>query len=284
MKKRVLLLTYIVFSVLLSGCGSQNTANNDPNTLNKSNKEKGVYYKPISKSVLKSYSNDNGSDDQTEYLSWKNAIYTNTVQIDYSKITNILGKKLTDLYGYDYVVWSDKKKDLNTTNCSATLYYVNGFDPSYLVAIKRGTPADDTVEVINLYECVNDLTVNKGSDLYRKYLRLEEACQVKGEIYNLEGESLYSEKVLSKKDYLTFLQEIMELSFLENKETMEEECKKGASCYMKLSFEYDSGVLLKLFLYDNGFISYGTGDTAFYQKLGAKQTQNIMQSIKSLSR
>lgn len=148
---------------LLAGCGGNG---------------KGVYYDAIDRTKLNWVSQSN-SEVCFEYilLGYNEKVYTSngslsTADIEELDLDSILGEELGTAY-FGTTHWSDDTEDLYTVDNEGTIYAVQGYDPDFRVCLYYEIALyPDPGRRVVFYDRLNDVTLEKGSDLFTDRLHL----------------------------------------------------------------------------------------------------------------
>jgi hypothetical protein len=90
----------------------------------------------------------------------------------------MLGDELGTVSGKHTVYWSTDSEELSECTTEGIIYQVKGYDETFRVAIYsevKTTPLSDTVYHLIVFDCINDVTMNTGKDLFEERLQLGEA-------------------------------------------------------------------------------------------------------------
>jgi hypothetical protein len=242
----VLLLATVI---LLTGCGNSATANQYLD---------GVYYSKIDESEIGQIYRNNALYIGAK-LHYNDKIYTSsweqssTDQNDLNPDT-MLGDELGTVSGNHTVYWSTDSEELSECTTEGVIYQVKGYDETFRVAIYsevKITPLSDTVYHLIVFDCLNDVTMNTGKDLFEERLHLGEAISVNcvspeggdGESFPEDQETvdefldaLYAGTFLSPED--------------ESYPTLD-----PAQAYT-LSFMNQNGMVDELRVYEEGYVQY----------------------------
>ncbi len=102
--------------------------------------------------------------------------------------------ELGTVYGYDRALWSTDKTKLYTAESEAKLYSVKGYDSTFRVCIY-----EENSDTVYLFECLNDVTLSSGKDIFKKRLALDSYADIEltaGKDGNVKLEDIDIEKFL----------------------------------------------------------------------------------------
>ena len=146
-------------------------------------KTEGVYYAPLDSAIIRTVSAGTGGSFLYTCLLYNETMYTSLTSfttLDKSELDldHFLGNELGTVY-YGSVHWHDDPGTYGEGIIQGTLYQIQGYDPAFRICVyyeqKIGT---DTYFCVKVFDCLNNITLNKGSDLFTDRLHLEDACQV----------------------------------------------------------------------------------------------------------
>lgn len=238
---------------------SQKTENPD--------EESGVYYDPIDKDTI--------SDEYSIYddifiscLLYNGRIYTLVSSTE--DAGNYYGRKQDKQLGKAYVnherYFSDQKELLNECDSEGLIYSLKGYDEKFRVMVEYDQvlpDSDETVTKIAIFDSVNDITLEKGSNLFYDRLLFDkntpevyrcvsdsedEAGDDDGDMYLGSGES-YREELLNEVDANMLVTMISDMSFTkdmaENAGSVSDRYIIRDDCGLEIGVEvYDSGAVV----------------------------------------
>lgn len=107
----------------------------------------------------------------------------------------VCDKELGTVYGYDKALWSTDKTKLYAAESEAKLYSVKGYDSTFRVCLY-----DENSDTVYLFECLNDVTLSSGKDIFKKRLALNSYTDIEltaGKDETIKLEDIDVEKFMS---------------------------------------------------------------------------------------
>ena len=260
-----------------------------PDTVNTENpvtaaEPEGIYYPPIPErqigyvfvknaEVLFSFS----------YLYYNGSIYTSSHEISSTEKADIeaftegiKGSELADVYSNRAVFWSEDSSKLSHTdvNINGTIYSMTDYDMDFRVCVQYEQyiePMDETYYGFIVFDKLNDIIVNKGSDLFKDRLQLDEYTEIRIMRSGENGETY--EETLSG-DCSEFVQAIMEGKFIEAGFDTREDFGKRESC--TLVFYSENGLTAAVSVFPDGYVSMTSGGNTFIEEVNPEACENII--------
>lgn len=217
-------------------------------------KAQGVYYRKISeKEISQKY--QSGACYRCFLLHYDGKMYTScytsgTEDKGELPLESVLGNEIGKVYGNRLVYWSTDGGELSENTLEGTLYRVNGYDEDFRVALycESQVPyADTTYYHVLVFEHLNDITLEKGSELFQERMHLDSAVKVDG-----EPEGFSAAEFLGTLNNGTFIDpEDAEYPALDNLPSYE------------LTFWEPTGLSDRITVYEDGYVSYQSGGEIF---------------------
>ncbi len=164
------------------------------------------------------------------------------------------------------------------SNTTYDFYSVNGYNTDFRLAAICNF-ADGTY--IQLFDCLNGITLYKGSDLFRDRLHLAE--NYTSVQYQYHDDWNYAQNVYhdlydcSEEDIRLFLQTLYDSDFFELPNT-----ENGESIYDRkqahLYFKMKDGTTVRLRLFEGGLVSFAGSPASVYVKMPDEVFDKIFQS------
>ena len=256
--KTKLLVICILSLVILVGCKEKSMTDS---------KKDGIYYEPVStKDIGKPY--DPLRTTLYSLLLYNGRIYTSVLTYNYDiddnihkNITDSKGLYIKDIYINHGVYMSDDRSKLYESDLKGKLYSVSGYNTEFRIIVEYSskTETDEIINIITVFDSVNDITLNTGKDLFYDLL-VNDINQI--EIYNLEYEDL-SDKYIKT-----------EISTEEKREIFDKVCNakftnaiisENEAATKQYSFEDSYGLEIKVRLYsDDSIVLDYDGIKSFY--------------------
>ncbi|MDE6593797.1 MAG: hypothetical protein K2K57_12140 [Oscillospiraceae bacterium] len=265
---------------------AQNNADLIPDTANTENpvtaaEPEGIYYPPIPENrigyvfvqnaeVLFSFS----------YLYYNGSIYTSSHEISSAEKADIeafaegiKGGRLADVYSNRAIFWSADSSKLSHTddNINGTIYSMTGYDEDFRVCVQYERyvePMEETYYGFIVFDKLNNIIVNKGSDLFKDRLHLDEYSEIR---INENGATY--EETLSG-DCSEFVQAIMDGKFIEADYDTREDFGKRESC--TLVFYAENGLTTTISVFPDGYVSMTSGGNTFIEEVSPEACENII--------
>lgn len=228
-------LLCISLALLLTGCASGDSS-------------EGVYYPEISRETLECVYNDLACYTYS-LLYYDDSVYTsfycNSLQ-DSSEIPleSVAGRELAKVYGNHEIYWSVDEADLSDSTLTATIYSVNGYDEDFRVCIYYEKEWPITIYGLQVFEKLNDITLCKGSELYKDRLHLDQAAAV----YDADNRNIS----LAEQPLAEFMEALFDGQFIE---ADAEICSALEHSEAKsLYFEDALGFITQIDIYPEGYV------------------------------
>lgn len=164
----------------------------------KSREQKGIYYEPLDKNTIKQPYNEMAQIAYSSLL-YNGKIYTSstpniltaefTCKLNTSDIANsskefasmlsdLQLEEVADVYGNGGSCWSTNKDDIFETKREGKLYKIKGYPKSrlclcYKSEIRQTANKSLITYTAEIYDCLNDISLARGEDLYKDMLHLE---------------------------------------------------------------------------------------------------------------
>lgn len=239
MKKRIMGLLLCMAFILTACAGSK--------------KAQGVYYSKISeKDISQKY--QSGACYRCSLLHYDGKMYTScytagTEDKGELLLESVLGDEIGKVYGNHLVYWSTDGGELSESTLEGTLYRMNGYGEDFRVALycESQMPYADTTYHLLVFEHLNDITLEKGSELFRERMHLDQAVKVDG-----EPDGFSAAEFLEALNNGTFIDpEDAAYPALDNLPSYE------------LTFWEPTGLSDRITVYEDGYVSYQSGGEIF---------------------
>jgi hypothetical protein len=228
--------------IFLTGCGNSG----------------GVYYPQMDESNVGQIYRDNALYIGAQ-LHYNDKMYTSshtqssTDQNDLW-LDTVLGDELGTVSGNHTVYWSTNSEELSECTTEGVIYQVKGYDENFRVAVYsevKTTPLSDTVYYLSVFDCLNDVTMNTGKDLFEERLHLGEAISVNCVPPEDQDDECFPEDQETVDEFLAAL---YEGTFLDPED---ETCTAlDPSQAYTLSFVNQNGIEDELRVYEDGYVQY----------------------------
>lgn len=245
MKRRIKIILLCVFNVMLyclAGC--------DEETTEDGGEKLGVYYEALDSDVV--CQRYNGGLSLCAYLRYNNQIYTSVGtydSLDKSQLPmkDMIGKELATVYGNNGIYWSTDKYELAEVTKEAKIYKLKGYDRKFRVCIYYEINVDidnTTHHIMQVFECLNDVYLYKGRNLFLDRMDLSSAVKVMTNDCTI---ALEDEKLQ------TFLEALYDGTFI----TKSDEAYPDLSnvCSSKIIFYDEYGFENDIVVYENGYVT-----------------------------
>ncbi len=254
-RKNIFILLLAV--LLLIGCNEE--------TGEKKEEPTGVYYQALSERDIKGVYDVNASYIYST-LKYDDKMYTSIERYKASdkaelNIDAIMGEELKTVYGSHGVWWSTNAEELLEVTDEVKLYSVKGYDESFRVCVyyeEYIKPLKTTFYNLFVFECVDDIYLNKGSELFRERVDLSKSVKV------TTASDAYAEEIelsMEAEDICGFLDALCEGTFVDSKDENYPKLADVCSCTMR--FFDERGLVTTMTVYENGYVSTKTAGQSF---------------------
>lgn len=176
MRRRLLYLLCIVF--VLTGCQEKQNDNTEDNN--------GVYFQKIEENEISGQYNPLALYS-CGLLHYDNRMYTSSLSYSSTdksafNLDSVLGDEIGPVSGNHDVFWSTDGSELSEITYEGTLYRVKGYDEAFRIAVcyETAMPLADTYYHLMVFDQLNDIYLEKGSELFDDRLHLSDAVRVEG--------------------------------------------------------------------------------------------------------
>ena len=220
-----------------------------------------------------------------DYLYYDGSIYTSSYNFSSedkasaeAKISVFCGEKLSDIFNNEYC-WSEDGSKLAqvSENTSAVLYAVNGFDKDFRVCLcyERYIPAmDETTYGMMIFDRLNGITLEKGSELFFDRLHIDEYNEVYLRTFDENGSS--DEKI--SDDLTDFLSVISDGNFVKADSETTEKFRSRES--RTLIFRLDNEAFdIAVSVCPDGYVSMYSGGEMFLLRVDDTVCEKIWEEI-----
>ena len=217
------------------------------------------------------------------YLYYNGSIYTSSQEISSAEKADIEalaeGIKeigLADVYSNRAQFWSEDPGMLSYAddNINGTIYSMTGYDTDFRVCVQYEQyiePMDETYYGFIVYDKLSGIIVNKGSDLFKDRLHLDEYTEIHIMRSDENGET-YEEPL--SEDCSEFVQAIMDGKFIEADYDAREDFSKRESC--TLVFYSENGLTATVSVFPDGYVSMTSGGNTFIEEVNPEDCENII--------
>lgn len=247
----------------------------------------GVYYQPIPERQIGYVFVKNAEVlFPFSYLYYGGSIYTSSHEISAAEKADIEAfaerikeSELAGVYSNRAEFWSEDPGKLSHTdgNINGTICSMTGYDEDFRVCVcyeRYIEPMDETFYGFIVFDKLNGIIVNKGSDLFKDRLHLDEYAEIRIMRIGENGEAY--EETLSE-DCSEFVQAIMEGKFIEADFDTREDFSKRESC--TLVFYAENGLTATVSVFPDGYVSMTSGGNTFIEEVNREACENIAKDI-----
>lgn len=241
MKKYIFLL---FLALVLAGCQKKD------DTL----EQRGVYYSKADEKEISSVYDENGCY-VCSILSFDDKLYTSSYTIDYTDKSDIpYDSVLLDSLGTvsvnHGVYFAEDKSELSEVTGEGNVYTVKGYDKDFRVAVvfEQLFPSGDTYYYMIIFNNLNDITMEKGKELFEDRLNLSDAKKL--EYCNGDENPIE----ISMDDVKELLASMNDASFINPKDSSFRN-SKDKELYT-ISFYDEGGIKDSIVVYEDGYIMY----------------------------
>ena len=252
-------------------------------------KPDGVYYQPVSEREVGYVFPENAMVCFAfSYLYYNGSMYTSSdvlsstdkAEID-AFADELKESELAAVYSNRAQFWSEDSRKLSYADdkINGTICIMAGYDKDFRVCVcyeQYIEPMDETYYGVVVFDKLNDITVNKGSDLFKDRLRLDEYSEV-SVIRTDETNGDYEEKLSG--DFLEFVQAMFDGKFIEADYDTREDFRKRESESHILTFYTETGLSTTVSVYPDGYVSMTSGGNTFIEEVSPEACQNLINEI-----
>ena len=244
----------------------------------------GIYYPPISERQIGYVFVKNAEVlFPFSYLYYNGSIYTSSYEISSPEKADIeafaegiKGSELAGVYSNRAQFWSEDSSKLSHTdaNINGTIYSMTGYDTDFRVCVQYEQyiePMDETYYGFIVFDKLSGIIVNKGSDLFKDRLQLDEYTEIRIMRSGENGET-YEEPL--SEDCSEFVQAIMDGKFIEAGFDTREDFGKRESC--TLVFYSENGLTATVSVFPDGYVSMTSGGNIFIEEVSREACENII--------
>ncbi len=218
---------------------------------------KGVYYERLSEVHLR-YTSKLGNSEHFTTLKYDGRMYTATdmyrsVEKHELPSENIIGEELATVYGNNGICWSTDKDDLAGVTDEAKIYKVNGYEDDFRVCIYYENYVEElenTFYTLYIFDCVNGIYLDKGSELYSDRLKLSDSTKVASLANTSTKEFMLS---MDDENVMEFLNALYDGVFIASNDEKYPELGNVNSC--RLRFYDEVGLATDIYVYENGYVT-----------------------------
>lgn len=305
------LFAALISLTLLCSCGKVNTAETETTvsetetttiqteqteqtTISQVNEEiaakpDGIYYPPVSEREVGYVFPENAMVCFAfSYLYYNGSMYTSSdflSSTDKAEVDAFADKlkesELAAVYSNRAQFWSEDSSKLSYSddNINGTICSMTGYDKDFRVCVcyeQYIEPMDEIYYGVVVFDKLNDITVNKGSDLFKDRLHLDkyaEVCVLRVD----ENSGTYEEKLSG--DFSGFVQAVFDGKFIKADYDTREAFRKRESESYTLTFYTETGLSATVSVYPDGYISMTSGGNTFIEEVSPEACQNIINNI-----
>ena len=250
-------------------------------------KPEGVYYQPVSEREVGYVFPENAMVCFAfSYLYYNGSMYTSSDVLsstDKAEIEALADKlkesELAAVYSNRAQFWSEDSSKLSYAddNINGKICSMTGYDKEFRVCVcyeQYIEPMDETYYGFVVFDKLNDITVNKGSDIFKDSLHLDEYAEVRV-IRTDENNGDHEEKL--SVDFSEFVQAVFDGKFIEADYDTREDFRKRES-YI-LTFYTETGLSAAVSVYPDGYVSMTSGGNTFIEEVSPEACQKIINEI-----
>ena len=250
-------------------------------------KPEGVYYQPVSEREVGYVFPENAMVCFAfSYLYYNGSMYTSSDVLsstDKAEIEALADKlkesELAEVYSNRAQFWSEDSSKLSYAddNINGKICSMAGYNEDFRVCVcyeQYIEPMDETYYGFVVFDKLNDITVNKGSDLFKDRLHLDEYAEVRV-IRTDENNGDHEEKL--SVDFSEFVQAVFDGKFIEADYDTREDFRKRES-YI-LTFYTETGLSAAVSVYPDGYVSMTSGGNTFIEEVSPEACQKIINEI-----
>lgn len=261
MKKRKILST-LGISVMcmlcaLTGCEEEQTEDGGEKT--------GIYYEGIDeKEFSQKY---NGGLVVFRGLHYDNKAYTSVESFSSANdkselpLEKIVGEELATVYGNNGVIWSADKDELDEVTVEGKLYKVKGYDDDFRVCLYYEVCVEfdgytsevyaeldgHTSYALIIFDCMNDIYLDKGSDLFTDRIDLSKAVKVTTNSIPID---------LNDENLQAFIEALNNGTFIASSDEAYPDLSNVS--YNEIIFYDECGLENAISVYENGYVTMST--------------------------
>ncbi len=242
--------------------------------------DEGVYFSKIDEAEISAVYNPLASY-VCALMHYDEKIYTSTTEYSVTEqselpLDSVLGDELALVSGNHGLFWSTDSEELLEVTYEGTLYQVKGYDESFRVVVYYETamPLADTYYHLIVFDHLNDISLNKGSELFDDLLHLSEAVCIEGSLPG-DGSTCDLSESSAVEEFLAALYDGTVLDALEDAYPA-----LDAEQAYTLSFYDSAGLVTELMLYEDGYVTLGNPcSEAVTVEVDGEKCKNIMEAI-----
>lgn len=264
MKKALLLLAVCC---LLTGCSNNEADIGQVPSVSVSTESRGVFYPAVAEKEIGKVCSDGLRI--FDYLYYNGSIYTSSYNYAsedkvaaQAKISAVSEGKLSNIFNNEYC-WSEDSEKLAqvSENTSAVLYAVKGYDRDFRVCLsyEKYIPAmDETTYGMMIFDRLNGITLEKGSELFSERLHIGGYTEVYLRTFDENGSR--DEKISA--DMTDFLSAVNDGDFVKADSETAEKFRSRES--RTLVFRLDNEAFdIAVSVYPDGYVSMYSGGEMF---------------------
>lgn len=249
----------------------------------------GVYYPPVSEREVGYVFPENAMVCFAfSYLYYNGSMYTSSdflSSTDKAEVDAFADKlkesELAAVYSNRAQFWSEDSSKLSYVddNINGTICSMTGYDKDCRVCVcceQYIEPMDETYYGVVVFDKLNDITVNKGSDLFKDRLHLDEYAEVR--IMRIDEINGDHEEKLSG-DFSEFVQVVFDGKFIKADYDTREAFRKLESESCTLTFYTETGLSTTVSVYPDGYVSMTSGGNTFIEEVSPEACQNLINDI-----
>lgn len=252
-------------------------------------KPDGIYYPPVSEREVGYVFHENAMVCFAfSYLYYNGSMYTSSYFLSSADKaeTDAFADKLREselaaVYSNRAQFWSEDSSKLSYADdkINGTICSMAGYNEDFRVCVcyeQYIEPMDETYYGFVVFDKLNDITVNKGSDLFKDRLHLDEYAEVRV-IRTDETNGDYEEKLSG--DFSEFVQAVLDGKFIEADYDTREAFRKRESESCTLTFYTETGLSATVSVYPDGYVSMTSGGNTFIEEVSPEDCQNLINDI-----
>ncbi|MDE7288051.1 MAG: hypothetical protein K2N71_00925, partial [Oscillospiraceae bacterium] len=189
--------------------------------------------------------------------------------------------ELAAVYSNRAEFWSEDSSKLSYAddNINGTICSMAGYDKDFRVCVcyeQYIEPTNETYYGFVVFDKLNDITVNNGSDLFKDRLHLDEYAEVR--VMRTDENNGDHEETLSG-DFSEFVQAVFDGKFIEADYDTRENFRKRESESCTLTFYTETGLSATVSVYPDGYVSMTSGGNTFIEKVSTEACKKLISDI-----
>ena len=215
----------------------------------KTGNKKGIYYDELSDYVKYTYNPLASYGYST--LIYNGKVYTcssinESLPCSSEEFSNLQVKELSSVYGNHGIFWSTDSADLYETTVEGKLYQLEGYQADNRICLRAYDHS------IDIFDCLNDIYLFQGKDLYRDIFHLENAKEVHARI----SEDTVALVESDDEIFSAFFTALCEGEFIPQENIPDFAYEYDASSECCFLFQDALGIQTEIKIYPNGYVRF----------------------------